>query len=152
MACWNWVGVGSAGTRFGAVSVVEAAGTAEMSSVAETADVLAAAAGVLLPVCGCIAGAEEVLTVRAGLALVAALVEARAEWAADDELLDAEELLGPCPDSPGAAVATAAHAPEVISKPAPTANPKVVIRPTRLMDVTPAPAHITANQNCRPRQ
>jgi hypothetical protein len=68
---------------------------------------------------------------------------------ADEALLEVEELLLGFPEASGAAVATAAHAPEVISKPAPMANPKVVIRPARLMDVTPAPAHITANENYR---
>jgi hypothetical protein len=91
-----------------------------------------------------------VLTVRADLGLPAVLVEGRAERADDDELLDAEELLlGACPDSSGAAAATAALAPEAISKPVPIANPNVVIRPARLMEVTLAPAHITANENYR---
>jgi hypothetical protein len=78
-----------------------------------------------------------------------ALLEGRADRADDAELLDVEELLGECPESSGAAEATAAPAPEAISKPAPTANPNVVIRPARLMDVTSAPAHITTNENCR---
>jgi hypothetical protein len=68
---------------------------------------------------------------------------------ADEAPLEAEELLVGFPDASGAALATAAPAPEAISKPAPTANPNVVIRPARLMEVTSAPAHITANENCR---
>ncbi|WP_431234312.1 hypothetical protein ACQ856_06915 [Mycolicibacterium psychrotolerans] len=84
------------------------------------------------------------MRLRAGLAVAAAVLEGRAERADDADALDAEELLDdPCPESSGAAAATAAPAPEAISKPAPTANPNVVIRPARLMDVTPAPAHIT---------
>jgi hypothetical protein len=67
---------------------------------------------------------------------------------ADEALLEVEELLG-FPESSGAAVAVAAQAPEAISKPAPTANPNVVIRPARLMEVTSAPAHITAKSNYR---
>ncbi|BBY64057.1 hypothetical protein MHEL_23000 [Mycolicibacterium helvum] len=87
------------------------------------------------------------LTVRAGLGLPAVLVEGRADRADDDELLDAEELLGECPELSGAAEATAAPAPEAISKPAPTANPSVVIRPARLVEVTSAPARSTVNES-----
>ncbi|BBX05265.1 hypothetical protein MAIC_00680 [Mycolicibacterium aichiense] len=73
------------------------------------------------------------------------MLDGRAERADDADALEAAELLDDAwPESPGAATATAAPAPEAISKPAPTANPNVVTRPARLMDVTSAPAHIIA--------
>ena len=86
------------------------------------------------------------LTVRAGLGLPAVLVEGRADRADPDTLFDAEELLGVCPESSGAAEATAAPAPEAISRPAPIANPSVVIRPARLVEITSAPARSTVNE------
>jgi len=123
---------------------------------------LAAAAGVvtvaaltvveLRLVCSCRTGAEKsvpVTAVRAGLGLRAVLDEGRADRA-DDELSAAEELLGDAwPESSGAAAATAALAPEAMSKPAPTVNPNVVIRPARLMERTSTPAHSTAIDNYR---
>ncbi|WP_240163334.1 hypothetical protein [Mycolicibacterium sphagni] len=88
------------------------------------------------------------LTLLVGLALAGAPVDGRADRADDDALLDGEELVvDACPESSGAALATAVPAPAAISKPAPTANPRVVIRPARLMDVIVAPARITVNKN-----
>ncbi|MBB3601133.1 hypothetical protein FHT40_000766 [Mycolicibacterium sp. BK556] len=50
--------------------------------------------------------------------------------------LEAEELLvALCPESSGAAAATAAPAPDAISKPAPIAKPNVAIRPARFLEV-----------------
>ncbi|WP_233716166.1 hypothetical protein [Mycolicibacterium vinylchloridicum] len=126
-----------------------AAGTEiEFSVVGETAAALDGADDRF--VCSWMTGAEKsvrVLAVRAGLGLPAVLVEVRADRADDAELLDTEEApLDAWPESSGAAAATAAPAPEAISKPLPITNPNVAIRPARLMEVTSAPAHITANE------
>lgn len=84
-----------------------------------------------------------------GLGLAEVPVEARADRAADAAPLGAEELLAACPEPSGAAAAVAAPAPETITKPAPMAKPKVVIRPARLLEVTLAPAHDVMNENRR---
>lgn len=86
------------------------------------------------------------LTLLDGWGLLAVLEDGRAERADDEALVDdAELLLAGLPDPSGAAEATAAPAPEAMSKPAPTANPNVVIRLARLLDITLAPAYSTAN-------
>lgn len=103
----------------------------------------AVAAGAGLRVCSFTTGADvslPALTMRVGLGLPAAPVEGRADRAEDAELLDAVEVAAPvCPESSGAALATAEPAPAAISRPAPTANPNVVIRPARLLDFMLAP-------------
>lgn len=118
------------------------------SAIGEAAAALAGAGDRF--VCSWTTGAEKsvrVLAVRGGLGLLAVLVDVRAERADDAELLDTEEApLDAWPESSGAAAATAAPAPDAISKPLPIANPNVVSRPARLMEVTSAPAHITANE------
>ncbi|WP_234818036.1 hypothetical protein [Mycolicibacterium sphagni] len=108
-----------------------------------TADGLAAV--VVRVVCSRTAGAAAslpVLTAGVAAGFAEVPVADRCERAVDDVELDAGELLAePCPESSGAAEATAVPAPEAISKPAPTDRPNIVIRPARLMEVTPAPAH-----------
>ncbi|WP_233716168.1 hypothetical protein [Mycolicibacterium vinylchloridicum] len=82
----------------------------------------------------CTTGAEEGL----------GFADARAAAGLCVRALDAEELLVElCPESSGAAAATAAPAPEAIAKPAPIANAKVVIRPARCLEVMlgPRPQH-----------
>jgi hypothetical protein len=126
-----------------------AAGTEIVFSVVGEVAVALAGAGDRF-VCSWMTGADKsvrVLAVRAGWGLPAVLVEVRADRADDAELLDVEEApLGAWLESSGAAAATAAPAPEAISKPLPIANPNVASRPARLMEVTSAPAHITANE------
>jgi hypothetical protein len=145
MACCTWAGVGIrwAGVCFadavGVAVVPLTAGAAAVSGL--TTDALAGA-GVRLPVRSCTTGADESLaelTMRVGLGLADVPV-AFADAGPCVRAVDAEELLDDvCPDASGAAVATAVPAPEAISKPAPTANPNVVIRPARFMEVTPGP-------------
>lgn len=144
------------------------AGACIADAVADVVSLTAAAAGVVTVVAltaltafvarlvgSCTTDAEwsvPVATLRAGFGLAAVLDDGRAERA-DDALLAAEEwLLAPGPESSGVAAATAALAPEAISKPAPSANPNVAIRPARLMEVTSAPAHSTSSEIFRCRR
>ena len=146
MFCWTSAGVGR---RRAGACLADAGAVVVALTVAAGAVTDAALTGfVVRLVCSCITGAEKsvpVTTLRAGLGLLTALDEGRADRAVV-ELLAEEPLVEP--ESSGAAAATAALAPEAISKPAPIANPNVVIRPARSMEVTSAPAHRTAIDIC----